>query len=422
MNGTSAFKLISVVLGVLILVGGLFLPEAKIVCSDERIVNVIEQCANSDYPSPLTIKYYLAGLGGLILIVGLLAFFVKIETKGGETKLKAEEKSVEKQVKQAIESIEKTTRDFEGEANISVSGLTLTYRNTKILDNVDFEIEPHELTAIIGPSGSGKSTIIESIAGRRKPNKGKILVCGKDVNKHRMEVNNLIGFVPQHAELDMNQTAWQNMQNSAIRWSVANAEEKSNEMLNSLGLTQRKSVVAKKLSGGQLKLLSMGMELIRDPELLLLDEPTTGLDPSSRNSLMSKLSVLVTQMKKTVVMTTHFMDELEDADKVIIIDKGKVVAYGSPNKLKRRMPGSGRIVSLTLEKVTNELINGVKKEEGVRKVVSEGRTLKVIMDSPNAVKLGSRIDELGGLVEETKIEPASMKEVFVYYTGRIPEE
>jgi ABC-2 type transport system ATP-binding protein len=305
---------------------------------------------------------------------------------------------------------------------ISVTGLTKSYKNAKILDNVSFSLNQGRLCAVVGPSGGGKSTVIESIIGRLTPDAGEIKILGMDAEKYREKINKLVGFVPQHPELYMDQSVWRNMMNSALKWNVKDAEAKSERILKHLGIYERKDVSAKNLSGGQLKRLSLGMELIREPPILVLDEPTTGLDPTSRDQILSALSKMVFTDKRTVIFTTHFMDEAEHCDEVILVGDAKILAKGAPSELARRMPGMGKIVQVTLEEVSGNLVSKISKIRGVKKVIREGRVLKIIMDSPELVKISQKIEEFGGIIEGSKIAKARMKEVFVYYTGVHPEE
>jgi ABC-2 type transport system ATP-binding protein len=164
------------------------------------------------------------------------------------------------------------------------------------------------------------------------------------------------------------------------------------------------------------------MELIREPPILVLDEPTTGLDPTSRDQILSALSKIVFSEKKTVIFTTHFMDEAEHCDEVIIVGNETILAKGAPSELARRMPGMGKIVQVTLEEVGEGLVSKVEGIEGVKKVIREGRVLKIISDYPDPVEIPQKIKEFGGFIEGSKIEKARMKEVFVYYTGVYPEE
>ncbi|MEE8168131.1 MAG: ATP-binding cassette domain-containing protein [Candidatus Hydrothermarchaeales archaeon] len=305
---------------------------------------------------------------------------------------------------------------------ISVAGLSKSYKKSVILENIGFEIDQGTLCGIVGSSGGGKSTLIEGVAGRTPPDKGEIKILGIDTKKDRMKINQLIGFVPQHPELYLDQTVWQNMMNSALKWNVKDAEAKSEKILKQLGISGRKDVIAKNLSGGQLKRLSLGMELIREPPILVLDEPTTGLDPTSRDQILTALSKVVSSEKKTVVFTTHFMDEAEHCDEVIIVGNAQILAKGSPSELARKMPGRGKVVHIILEEVSEDLVSKISSLEGVRKVIREGRVLKFIMDSPKPIEISQKIEEFGGVIEEAKIAKAGMKEVFVYYTGVYPED
>jgi ABC-2 type transport system ATP-binding protein len=305
---------------------------------------------------------------------------------------------------------------------ITVKGLMKSYKGTVILENVEFDVKEKTLCGIIGTSGGGKSTIIESIAGRITPDAGNVTVMGKDASANRDEVNKIVGFVPQHPELHLDQTVWGNMKNSAIKWGVKDFEKKSETILKQVGILERKDLIAKNLSGGQLKRLSLGMELMRDPPILILDEPTTGLDPSGRDQILSILSNLVSTGKRTVLFTTHFMDEAEHCDDVIIVGDGRILAKGAPSDLAKKVPGRGKIISVTLEEISDDLFSRISKMSNIQKIVREGRILRIIMDNPDPVEVPHKIKELGGKVEEAKIDKTGMKEVFVYYTGIHPED
>ncbi|MFA5176132.1 MAG: ABC transporter ATP-binding protein [Candidatus Nanoarchaeia archaeon] len=303
---------------------------------------------------------------------------------------------------------------------ISIKNLTVKHGKNLILDNVDLSINKEELVCLLGPSGTGKSTIIESLVGRRIITKGIIRIFGKDIKNK--ETFNHIGFVPQSHEVYMNQTVEQNILSSMTKYGIKENKRLIEEVLNTIGLSHRKEVKANKLSGGQLKLLSLGMELIKDSELLILDEPTTGLDPNTRNSIITILSKLVTKQNKTVFFTTHFMDDAEECDEVIILNERNIAVQGPPSKIKKRLPGNGKIVNVILDNVTDDLLKNIKKIEGVEKIISEGRNIKIITEEPNAIKIAQKINEIGGIVNKTELIEATMKEVFVFYTGKELEE
>ena len=164
------------------------------------------------------------------------------------------------------------------------------------------------------------------------------------------------------------------------------------------------------------------MELIREPELLILDEPTTGLDPVTRNQIITILSNLSRYQHKTILITTHFMDDAEECDEVMIITNKKIVAKGSPEKLKKMLPGFGKIVNIILDNSDKTLLGKINQIKGVKKVVTEGRTLNILMNNPNAVEIANEIHKHGGYVNESRISKATMKEVFVFFTGENPED
>lgn len=300
---------------------------------------------------------------------------------------------------------------------ISISNFSMKYKKSQILKGININIMRGELVCLLGPSGSGKSIIIESLVGRKQPSSGEIKIFGKDITQEK-RIYDCVGFVPQHAELYLNQSVLDNLLTSALKWNIKNAREKAETILEYLNLESRKDIKAKDLSGGQQKLLSLGMELIRNPELIILDEPTSGLDPNTRNHIITALSSIVTQQNKTVLFTTHFMEDAEECDEVILISNQKIVAEGSPIRLIKRLPGNGKIVNIILDNVTKDLLDKIERLEEVIKVIRDGRNLRIISNSPNAMKLGTRISELGAIVNKAEIQDASMMEVFVYYTEK----
>ncbi len=277
------------------------------------------------------------------------------------------------------------------------------------------------MIALLGPSGTGKSTVLECLIGRKNATKETLKLLGVDISKNK-EIYEYIGFVPQHAELYMNQTVMQNLVSSGIKWGIKNSKARAEKVLSKIGLTNSGEVNAGKLSGGQQKLLSLGMELLRDIELIILDEPTTGLDPTTRNNIITILSQIASQQNKTIIFTTHFMDDAEDCDRAIILANKKITANDTPTKLERRLPGAGKIVNVILDNVTDDLIKNIEKIDEVQKVIREGRNLRIITNTPNAIKLAQKIEEVGGMVNETKIDKATMMDVFVFHTGKESEK
>lgn len=181
---------------------------------------------------------------------------------------------------------------------IKISDFSKAYKERVIISGLNLIMNIGEFVSIIGPAGSGKSTLLECMVNRKKPTTGNIKFFGREYK----DVKGKIAFVPQQYEIYLNQTVYQNLKNSAIKWSVKEADAKIERVLVRFGLLNYKKFKANKLSGGQMRLLSIAMELIRDPEIIILDEPTSGLDPNVRNDIVTALSNLAYYSKKTIVM------------------------------------------------------------------------------------------------------------------------
>lgn len=373
-------------------------------------------------PSKLNFNYFWYFLFGLLIIVLLIYGSTKIKTKfkNRKDKKRIDEKSIKETHEESLKS-EKSKIPKNITSAIKVRGFTVKHGSKTILNNVDININRGDFVALLGASGTGKSTIIESLVNRKKPTNGSVKIFDKDINLES-SIFRHVGFVPQNPELYSNQTVEQNLKNSAIKWGIENSDEKIEKILDKINLKHRKNLKAGKLSGGQSKLLSLGMELIREPELIILDEPTTGLDPNTRNNVITILSNLSHYNHKTILITTHFMDDAEEADEIILVGNKKILVQGTPEKLEKRLPGGGKVISIILDNVTEDLMNKIDKIESVEKVIREGRSLNILTNNPDPIEMASKIKGLGGSILESKIVKASMKEVFVYYTGQdLPE-
>ncbi len=375
-------------------------------------------------PSKFNFNFYsfFYWVNGLLVVLILIfgGFYIL-----NKNKQKDKKRIVEEDVEESSDEIEKTKKSEIPKSitsAIEVNNFKVKHGSKTILEDVDFKINRGDFITLLGTSGTGKSTIIEALVNRKKPTKGSVKIFNKDVGSDN-SIFEHVGFVPQNPELYLNQTVEQNLKNSAIKWGIKNPDKKIEQMLEKLNLSHRKNLKAGKLSGGQSKLLSLGMELIRDPELIILDEPTTGLDPNTRNNIITILSNLSRYNHNTILITTHFMDDAEESDEIILIGNKKILVQGTPEKLKRRLPGGGKVISIILDNVTEDLMKKIDKIKGVEKVIREGRSLNILTNNPDPIEMANKLKEVGGSILESKIVKASMKEVFVYYTGEdLPEK
>ena len=216
---------------------------------------------------------------------------------------------------------------------ISISGLRKSYGDAEAVRGIDLEVQPGEVFAFLGPNGAGKTTTVEILEGYRNRSGGEVSVLGADPQRAGREWRERIGIVLQSCRLDPYLTVRESLGLYAGYYSAPRPIE---EVIELVGLEAEADERASRLSGGQQRRLDVGMALVGDPELLFLDEPTTGFDPSARRQAWDVIAGL-RDLGKTVFLTTHYMDEAQRlADRVTIIAKGEIVARGTPEDLGDR--------------------------------------------------------------------------------------
>jgi ABC-2 type transport system ATP-binding protein len=223
---------------------------------------------------------------------------------------------------------------------ISISGLRMSYGEAEAVRGIDLEVTTGEIFAFLGPNGAGKTTTVEILEGYRKRTGGEVSVLGEDPEHAGRAWRDRIGIVLQSNSLDPYLTVRESIELYAGYFSHPRAVE---ETIALVGLEEKAEDRARKLSGGQQRRLDVGMALVGDPELLFLDEPTTGFDPSARRQFWDVIAGL-RDLGKTIFLTTHYMDEAQRlADRVTIIAGGRIVAEGTPEDLGEREKGAATI-------------------------------------------------------------------------------
>jgi ABC-2 type transport system ATP-binding protein len=260
---------------------------------------------------------------------------------------------------------------------ISIKGLRMSYGSTEAVRGIDLEVERGEVFAFLGPNGAGKTTTVEILEGYRRRTGGEVSVLGEDPQRAGRDWRERIGIVLQSGRLDPYLTVRESLDLYAGYFRNPRPTE---EVISLIGLGEKADERASRLSGGQQRRLDVGMALVGDPELLFLDEPTTGFDPSARRQAWDVIAGL-RDLGKTVFLTTHYMDEAQRlADRVTIIAAGRIVARGTPADLGNRQGGEttiryrtgGREVSLqttepvkTLNELTEAALAGGEELEGL---------------------------------------------------------
>lgn len=221
---------------------------------------------------------------------------------------------------------------------LKITNVSKSFGKIKAVNNISFKVKKGEMFAYLGVNGAGKSTTISMICGTLKNDNGNIIVCGEDINKNSKYIKNKIGVVFQNSVLDQTLSVYDNLKYRASLYDITGNEfkKKFEELSKMFELNEIKNQKVKTLSGGQRRRVDIARAIIHEPEFLILDEPTTGLDPNTRKKLWNIIRNLREKNGMTVFLTTHYMEEAVDADFIIIIEKGKIITEGTPLDLKNK--------------------------------------------------------------------------------------
>ena len=211
---------------------------------------------------------------------------------------------------------------------IETINLTKNFGKLTAVNNVNLKVNDNECFALLGLNGAGKTTLINMLTTTLIPTSGSALINGLDLIKNRDEIRKIVNISPQESAVAKNLTVRENLELIATIYGIKNASEKINKTIKEFGLQEKENVLCKKLSGGQLRRVSVALAIIGEPKILFLDEPTLGLDVKARKILWDIITSLKNKM--TIILTTHYLEEVESlADKIAIISRGSIKAQGS---------------------------------------------------------------------------------------------
>jgi ABC-2 type transport system ATP-binding protein len=305
---------------------------------------------------------------------------------------------------------------------LEAQDLKKSYGSLRAVDGISFVVGRGETIGLLGPNGAGKSTTVAMIAGLLAPDSGQVLIGGRRVDGETSEVKRQIGLVPQDLALYEELPARQNLQLFAALYgrSGAEATRAIEAALDLVGLRERARDRVQDFSGGMKRRLNLAAALLHDPAVLLLDEPTVGVDPQSRNAIFDNLETLKAQ-GKTLVYTTHYMEEAERlCDRIVIVDHGKVVANDTLQGLYRRLPASNRLLlELTAGETLSDLA-GLLAVAGVQAAQREGNRLWIDVEDLSASTPGvlAWLAAGGHRFDKISNESPSLETVFLTLTGR----
>lgn len=253
---------------------------------------------------------------------------------------------------------------------IKIENLYKSYGKIKAVNDLDLKVNQGQLYAFLGVNGAGKSTTISMISGILKKDSGEIFICGKDIEKESNIIKKYIGIVFQDSVLDKSLTVYENLKYRAGLYGIIGKDFiKIYEQIEDLfELQDIKNSKLAKLSGGQRRKVDIARAIIHKPKLLILDEPTTGLDPGTRKKIWNTIRKLRKEYNMTIFLTTHYMEEAADADYISIIDKGKIIAEGTPLELKNKYASDTIIIYNVNEEKIKKLNLPYKKIKNAIKI------------------------------------------------------
>ena len=298
---------------------------------------------------------------------------------------------------------------------VSIENVSHFYGKRQALADVSLSIDPGEIFVFLGPNGGGKSTLFRLLSTLMPLRHGSISIYGRTVTAHQHEVRQQIGVVFQMPSLDKKLTVRENIDQQAALYGVAGQtlRERTSVLLEKLELTDRQNDVTEDLSGGLRRRVELAKGMLHSPKVLLLDEPSTGLDPAARQAMWRYLEFLRRDQGVTIVLTSHLLEEAEKADRIAILDQGRLVALDTPDALKDRIGGDTitirtRQPQALLEKLHNELnLSATEVSEFVRLETEDGPgTIRTIMQSSS------------DLVDAITLAKPSLEDVFIAMTGR----
>lgn len=308
---------------------------------------------------------------------------------------------------------------------IETSDLSKRYPNGVLaVDGLSLRVRKGEVFGFLGPNGAGKTTSIKMMVGLLKPTSGQVLIEGEGIEAASKRIKRRIGVCPQDIVIWSRLTCMENLLVIADMYEVPKdiALKRAEKLLDELGLTEKKNALAATLSGGMKRRLNVAMALIHDPEIVVLDEPTAGLDPQSQLVVTEYIRELKETRKLTVILTTHEMQIADQlSDRVAIIDHGKLLVLDTPENLKNSV-GKGDIMEIALyDEVKNKMVREALEDmEGVQEVNEvRGKIVVRALDAASKFpKIFTLLESIGAGILDVSLRRNSLEDVFITLTGR----
>ncbi|QED46236.1 ABC transporter ATP-binding protein [Cytobacillus dafuensis] len=300
--------------------------------------------------------------------------------------------------------------------------ITKQFKKKKVVDGLNMYIESGETVGLLGPNGAGKSTTISMISSLVPPTSGDVRFHKQSILKNPQELRRVLGVVPQEIALYNDLTAKENLLffGRIHHMSGKQLQKKVDEVLELIGLSEQKKVITKHFSGGMKRRLNIGASLMHDPEMIIMDEPTVGIDPQSRNHILETVKRLNQEIGMSILYTSHYMEEVEFiCDRIYIMDQGRIIAAGTKDEIKSILSAEKTLI-IKVEQPNEKFVQSIRQEAIVKEVQSSGNMITIVI--PKEVNLFARLFQLAEGTETTiqsiEAQTPTLEDVFLHLTGR----
>jgi ABC-2 type transport system ATP-binding protein len=305
-------------------------------------------------------------------------------------------------------------------AIVSVEDIVHRYESRAALNGVSFQVRPAELFGLLGPNGSGKTTLFRILSTLMVPVGGRAVILGYDAATQPNQLRRHIGVVFQAQSIDVKLTAAENLYHQGHLYGLHGAALKARitEMLGRVGLSDRANEKAETFSGGMQRRLELAKGLLHHPSVLLLDEPTTGLDPGARRDLWQYLQILRDEERVSVIVTTHLMEEAERCDRLAILNLGKLVALGTPTELKHEIGGD--VIWLEAARDPRDLAARIARRFPVEATIigEHDQDVRIRLETENGHRFIAELAEaFPGELQSISVSKPTLEDVFIHRTG-----
>ncbi|RLL44944.1 ABC transporter ATP-binding protein [Oceanobacillus piezotolerans] len=305
---------------------------------------------------------------------------------------------------------------------LELMDLTKTFKHTEAVKNVNMFIEKGEIVGLLGPNGAGKSTAISMLSSLVEPTSGDVRFRNKSMIKNPQSLREVLGLVPQEIALYEDLTALENLKFFGRIYGLKGQQlqNKIEEVLDQIGLYERRKEVVKTFSGGMKRRLNIGVAMLHNPEIMIMDEPTVGIDPQSRNYILETVKRLNEEKQMTVIYTSHYMEEVEFlCDRIYIMDKGNLIASGTKDEIKQIL-SSENSISIKADRWNDEFIKRLQDIPTIQRMKVEEKEITIVV--PKDLNMFAAVAKIA---DESKLELRSidikaptLEDVFLHLTGR----